>query len=207
MEMQTTLSPHSAPRSRTANLIGLLGVPASVGFTLGADALLTSLGIPPGERPPALRAGVVAIAVAPIVLWTLAPRLSALSGLAWLAVPGPISMTLDTFGLVLRQGEIDRTLRWEDVDRVLILEGDSMTASADVIMRSGERISLPREFVYPRRANRQRTKLLDEIERYRPQLVNAAEHREQARTISYSITAVVIALGIIGLLILYGPWQ
>lgn len=89
---------------------------------------------------------------------------------------------------------------WEELSRVFIVEGFS--SSAELILRDGERIRLPGELVMARRADGERTTLLDEIEPYRPDLTRVADRRRQERAISLALMGAVVALGVVGLYLL-----
>lgn len=151
-----------------------------------------------------LRILVALVVASPAVLWWLSPFVYRLPVLAWLADRRPISLTLDETGITFRHGELMRAARWDDVVELGVFESRDITAEARLRLRDGTRIHLPGELALPRRADGAVTALLDEIERYRPEISRAGERRRQARAISFAFMGIVVALGVIGTFLLYG---
>lgn len=192
------LVPHRPPRSPASRLLGWITLPC-VAAVAGVDALLTALGMPGVERPTSVQIILALAAAAPAVLWYFSPQLGSVPGFGWLADRSPISLLLDEHGLRLRRGMEDRFVAWDEVSRVVVV--DAWAPSAALVLRDGERISLPGEFVTARRADGAQTSLLEEIERYRPDLSRIADRRREARAVAIAAIGIAV-VGVVGLYLL-----
>ena len=168
---------------------------------IGIDAVLTALGLPPAQRPPVLQMALALLIAGPGLLWLFGPRLASVPGLGWLADRRRLSLAFDDVGMTLHRGEEAQTVAWNDIARLVVLEGS--LPSASLVLSSGTRLPLPGELVIGQDADGARTTLLDEIARYRPGLARLDARRREAAMISVAIVGVLAMLGLVGLLILW----
>src|SRR5687768_12473620 len=119
---RTLLLPAHPPRSRMARLLGWLALPC-LGVAFVLDALLTTGGLPPADRPLLVRLSFVLLVLVPGPTWWLAPFVARLPGLGWLADQRPLVLELDESEVMIRHGESVRTIRWTDVVGLSVFEG------------------------------------------------------------------------------------
>lgn len=169
----------------------------------GVIVLIDQVWLAADPNPEPLPAAVRVISMTgialPWLLWCFAPALAGIPGLAWLNDRRIFRLEFEASGVTLHD-ESSRTVRWDDVSRVVVMEGSIPTAY--LVLADGSRLAIPGELVQGTRADGSRTTLLDEIARYRPRLVTASAHRHRARLIGLTIVAIALFLTIPAIVLL-----
>lgn len=147
--VRIVIRPSRPTPSRATRWLGLLCLPWALLVLIGGDSILGMVGLPPNERPPVLRALVVAVAVLPIALYAGSPWLGRLRPLRWLfATPQP-EAELDADGVRLTlPGRADQYFSWSSV-AALQASGNLERASILVGVDGRELATIPWPLAHP----------------------------------------------------------
>jgi hypothetical protein len=184
------------PRHPAHSTIGTWFVRLSLPWLLGSllliDGVLAWAGLPSGERPLTTRIGIVAIAVAPVVIVLARSHLVGLAAFQWLfRQPQPLAVVRPD-GLDLRTLDLgSRSLAWDEIGSLRVV--GSWDGGAELRSPSGDLIAtVPDVLVHPRVNWRTAHTFAETVIRMRPdRYALAPERASLGRPASFDLQEVV----------------
>jgi hypothetical protein len=145
-----------------------LSLPWALVSLIGMDVTLSWAGLPPADRPLALRLATITVGALPVAIVLLSPLLVRLPGFDWLFARPQPAATIDEGGLVLQLPQIGRQrFDWEQIGNLRFMgrwNGGSVLCTPDGLPLA----TVPDELVHPKIHVRTAYTLAELVVRSRP---------------------------------------